>query len=410
MLQPVDMKIQSMESIEDTRPSAGAQASGLNQDQKNNLRKVNLLGLTLPQMEAFFASIGQARFRATQVLKWIHQRKVTDFEQMTDIARTLRVQLHELAEVRVPQVAHEHVAADGTRKWVVQLEDGAQVEAVLIPDGDRRTLCVSSQVGCALGCTFCSTGKQGFQRDLTAAEIIGQVFLASLTDPQGAPRAVSNVVMMGMGEPLLNFTAVTAAVELMLDDRAYGLSKRRVTVSTSGLVPLMDRLGETLDVALAVSLHAPEDQLRDELVPVNKRYPLSELMRACQRYLQRHQSHEQGRRRITMEYVLLAGVNDQPSHARALVRLLRHVPSKINLIPFNPFPHAPYQRPKRETVLAFQKILLDAQYTCTIRTTRGDEIDAACGQLIGQVQDRTRRADRWKTSVAADREIIRSVQ
>ncbi len=362
--------------------------------------RVNLLGMTLPELEAFLLSMGQARFRATQVMKWMHQKYVADFDDMTDIAKDLRQLLKGCAEVRPPRVVFEHRAADGTRKWVMEVDGGGQIETVLIPDGDRRTLCVSSQVGCALGCTFCSTGKQGFQRDLSAAEIIGQVFIAAQSDSEGAPRAVSNVVMMGMGEPLLNFDAVRAAVTLMMDDRAYGLSKRRVTVSTSGLVPQIDRLGEAVDVALAVSLHAPNNALRDELVPVNKRYPLEELMAACQRYLRRHQAHDQGRRRITMEYVLLAGVNDQPVHAHQLKQLLRDVPSKINLIPFNPFPHAPYKRPSRSAVLAFQKILLDADFTCTIRTTRGEDIDAACGQLVGNVKDRTTRAVRWKERVA----------
>ncbi len=369
--------------------------------------RVNLLGMTLPELESYFLSKGQARFRASQVMKWIHQKHVADFDDMTDIAKDLRQLLKEHAEVRPPRVVYEHRAGDGTRKWVLEVEGGGQIETVLIPDGDRRTLCVSSQVGCALGCTFCSTGKQGFQRDLTAAEIIGQVFIAAQSDPEGAPRAVSNVVMMGMGEPLLNFNAVCAAVTLMLDDRAYGLSKRRVTVSTSGLVPQIDRLGETVDVALAVSLHAPNNALRDELVPVNKRYPLEELMAACKRYLRRHQSQEQGRRRITMEYVLLAGVNDRPEHAHQLKQLLRDVPSKINLIPFNPFPHAPYKRPSRSAVLAFQKILLDADFTCTIRTTRGDDIDAACGQLVGNVKDRTTRAIRWKERVAQSSQEIK---
>lgn len=362
--------------------------------------KVNLLGMTLQDMESFFASMGQARFRASQVMKWIHQRGVTDFDLMTNIAKDLRLQLSAVAEVRPPSVVYEHTAADGTHKWVLELDGGSRIETVLIPDGDRRTLCVSSQVGCSLDCSFCSTGKQGFQRDLTTAEIIGQVFIACRSDQGDAPRAVSNVVMMGMGEPLLNFDAVVPALKIMLDDWGYGLSKRRVTVSTSGLVPMMDSLGEALDVALAVSLHAPNDSLRNELVPVNRRYPLRELMAACRRYLQRYQGPDGGRRRITMEYVMLAGVNDQPEHARELLRLLHDVPSKINLIPFNPFPHAPYQRSTREAVLTFQKILQEAGLTCTVRSTRGDEIDAACGQLVGQVQDKTRRSQRWQQRVA----------
>ncbi len=369
-------------------------------------RKINLLGLTLSELEEFFVDLGEAPFRARQVMKWIHQMGVYDFAGMSNIAKQLRSHLSEVAEIRLPQVVYEHTAADGTRKWVFELSDGARVETVLIPDGDRRTLCVSSQVGCALDCKFCSTGKQGFQRDLRASEIIAQLAVASRSDPMGAPRAVSNVVMMGMGEPLLNYEQVLPALRIMLDDWGYGLSKRRVTVSTSGVVPMIDRLGEDIDVALAVSLHASNDALRDELVPVNRKYPMAELAAACRRYLARHQSLEVGRRRITIEYVMLAGVNDQPQHARELLAYLEQVPSKVNLIPFNPFPHAPYARSSRTAILAFQKILLDAGLTCTIRTTRGDDIDAACGQLVGQVEDRTRRSERWARQVARTQDII----
>jgi 23S rRNA (adenine2503-C2)-methyltransferase len=272
-------------------------------------------------------------------------------------------------------------------------------------------------VGCALDCSFCSTGKQGFQRDLTVAEIIGQVWVANRSYFEDEPlienrqRSLTNVVMMGMGEPLLNFENVVSAMDIMLDDCAYGLSKRRVTLSTSGVVPQLDKLHERIDVALAVSLHAPNDELRNELVPVNRKYPLKELMAACRRYLARYQDPEEGgRRKVTMEYVMLAGVNDQPEHARQLIRLLADVPSKLNLIPFNPFPHAPYARSPREAILAFQKILIEAGFTCTIRATRGDDIDAACGQLVGQVQDRTRRAQRWQSAVQAQDIIIRSGQ
>ncbi len=370
-------------------------------------RKVNLLGLTLTELESFFLELGEARFRAQQVMKWVHQRGVDDFAAMTDIAKPLRQRLAAVAEVRLPHVVYEHTASDGTRKWVLELADGARVETVLIPDGERRTLCVSSQVGCALDCKFCSTGKQGFQRDLSTAEIIGQLAIASRSDPMGAARAVSNVVMMGMGEPLLNYDQLLPALQIMLDDWAYGLSKRRVTVSTSGIVPMIDRLGEDIDVALAVSLHASNDELRDQLVPVNRKYPMAELAAACRRYLARHQSNELGRRRITMEYVMLAGVNDQPEHARQLLRYLAAVPSKVNLIPFNPFPHAPYERSSRSAILAFQKILVDAGMICTIRTTRGDDIDAACGQLVGQVEDRTRRSQRWAQQILQEREIFR---
>ena len=383
--------------------------------------KTNLLGLTRAQMEAFFVSIGEQKFRATQVLKWIHQLGVADFGQMSNISKALRVKLEQVAEIRAPEVVFREYSADGTRKWVLKVGEGSMIEAVMIPaEGDRKTLCVSSQVGCALDCSFCSTGKQGFQRDLSAAEIIGQVWVANRSYFEDEPlmenrtRALSNVVMMGMGEPLLNFENVVSAMDIMLDDFAYGLPKRRVTLSTSGVVPQLDKLHERIDVSLAVSLHAPNDELRNELVPVNRKYPLKELMAACRRYLARYQDPEEGgRRKITMEYVMLDGVNDQPEHARQLVRLLADVPSKLNLIPFNPFPHTPYQRSTKEAISAFQKILIEAGFTCTIRTTRGDDIDAACGQLVGKVQDRTRRAERWQSAVGQSREkdiIIRSVQ
>lgn len=377
--------------------------------------KVNLLGMTREQMEAFFVSLGEKKFRAQQVIKWIHQLGVDDFEQMTNVSKALRLRLAEVAEIRAPEVVHREYSADGTRKWVLRVGDNSMVETVLIPDGDRKTLCVSSQVGCALDCSFCSTGKQGFQRDLSMAEIIGQVWIANRSYFEGEPvrenreRAITNVVMMGMGEPLLNFDNVVPAMKLMLDDFAYGLSKRRVTLSTSGVVPMLDRLGEEIDVALAISLHAPNDALRDEIVPINRKYPLKELLAAGRRYLARFQGEEGGRRKITMEYVMLAGVNDTPAHARELVRLLKDTPSKINLIPFNPFPHAPYARSSREDILAFQKILTEADYICTIRSTRGDDIDAACGQLVGRVQDRTRRAERWQSQHEKNpREIVRS--
>jgi 23S rRNA (adenine2503-C2)-methyltransferase len=383
--------------------------------------RTNLLGMTREQLERYFVSIGEQKFRATQVMKWIHQLGVDDFEQMSNLSKALRGKLSQLAEVRAPEVVFREYSADGTRKWVLKVGEGSMVETVLIPaEGGRKTLCVSSQVGCALDCSFCSTGKQGFQRDLSAAEIIGQVWVANRSYFEDEPlmenrsRALTNVVMMGMGEPLLNFDNVVPAMHIMLDDFAYGLSKRRVTLSTSGVVPMLDKLHEQIDVALAVSLHAPNDKLRDELVPVNRKYPLAELMAACKRYLARYQPVGEGRRTVTMEYVMLEGVNDQPEHAKQLMRLLADVPSKINLIPFNPFPHAPYGRSSREVVLAFQKMLVEAGFICTIRATRGDDIDAACGQLVGKVQDRTRRSERWQTAVArAENQqemIIRSAQ
>jgi 23S rRNA (adenine2503-C2)-methyltransferase len=380
--------------------------------------KQNLLGLSRQEMEDYFATIGEKKFRAGQVMKWIHQQGVSDFAEMTNLAKTLRVKLEQYAEVRPPEVTYKHFSADGTRKWIIKVGDNAMVEAVLIPDGDRKTLCVSSQVGCALDCSFCSTGKQGFMRDLSAAEIIGQVWIANRSyldegeftgrNADGEltrTRALTNVVMMGMGEPLLNLDAVMPAMSIMLDDFAYGLSKRRVTLSTSGVVPMLDKLTQTMDVALAVSLHAPNDALRNELVPINKKYPLAELMAACKRWLLHHQGKEIGRRKVTMEYVMLDGVNDQPEHARQLAALLKDVPSKINLIPFNPFPHTPYLCSPRERILAFQNTLIRAGFTTTIRATRGDDIDAACGQLVGQVKDRTRRAERWQASTR-DAQII----
>ncbi|MBK9186197.1 MAG: 23S rRNA (adenine(2503)-C(2))-methyltransferase RlmN [Moraxellaceae bacterium] len=377
--------------------------------------KVNLLGLTRTQMEDFFVSIGEKKFRAAQVVKWIHQLGVDNFEEMSNVSKALRTKLANIAEIRPPEVIYKEFSNDGTRKWVLKVGENTMVETVLIPaEGGRKTLCVSSQVGCALDCSFCSTGKQGFQRDLTIAEIIGQVWVANRSyfeenqDYDSRERALTNVVMMGMGEPLLNFDAVVPAMELMLDDYAYGLSKRRVTLSTSGIVPMIDKLSSVIDVSLAVSLHAPNDELRNELVPVNKKYPLKDLMAACQRYLMTFQG-ETGRRKITMEYVMLAGVNDQAIHAKQLIQLLKDVPSKINLIPFNPFPQAPYGCTPRSEILAFQRTLTEAGYICTIRTTRGDDIDAACGQLVGKVQDRTRRAERWQQKLKAG-EIVRSVQ
>ena len=352
--------------------------------------KTNLLGLDRAALEAFFLERGEKAFRAVQVMKWIHQRGVTDFAQMTDISKALRTRLMEEAEVRAPELVMQQESSDGTRKWVMRLDDGNAIETVYIPDGDRATLCVSSQVGCALDCTFCATARQGFNRNLSAAEIIAQLWFAWHSLPANArgERPITNVVMMGMGEPLLNFDNVVAAMGLMQDDNAYGLSKRRVTLSTSGVVPAMDRLARAIDVALAVSLHAPEDALRDRLVPLNRKYPLAELMAACERYLE----GKNYRSRITYEYVMLDGVNDQPEHARKLVKLLRNRPAKVNLIPFNPFPGTRYRRSPQAVIDRFGAILNEAGIVTITRRTRGDEIDAACGQLAGKVQDRSRRA------------------
>ena len=386
--------------------------------QQNTVTKVNLLGMSRPQLEKFFEDIGEKKFRAGQVMKWIHQFFVTDFAEMTNISGKLREKLEKLCEIKAPEVVHKNYSKDGTRKWVFRVGegDGSLVETVLIPaehrSGLRRTLCISSQVGCALDCSFCSTGKQGFQRDLTPDEIIGQLWVANYSYMEDVPvadreRSVTNVVMMGMGEPLLNYDAALSSMRIMLDDFAYGMSKRRVTLSTSGVVPKIDQLVKDIDVALAISLHAPNDELRNELVPINKKYPLEQLIAACQRYIAKD-GNESSRKHVTIEYVMLDGVNDHPEHAQQMIKLLKNLPSKINLIPFNPFPHAPYGRSSRNRIISFQKTLSDAGFVCTIRQTRGDDIDAACGQLVGQVADRTRRAEQWKKKVAQQNEIMRS--
>lgn len=360
--------------------------------------KVNLLGMSPAKLEAFFATLGEKPFRARQVSQWIHQFGIADFGQMTNLAKSLRTRLEAVAEIRPPELVSEHASADGTRKWLLRVSGGSCIETVFIPEKSRGTLCVSSQVGCSLDCSFCATGKQGFQRDLTAAEIVGQLWLAARSLGglgRHAERAISNVVLMGMGEPLLNFDNVVDAVNLMMDDHAYGLSKRRVTLSTSGVVPMLDVLGQHTDVSLAVSLHAPTDDLRDQLVPINRKYPIAMLLASVRRYLDglpdRH-------RRATIEYTLIDGVNDSAEQAHQLAALLRDVPCKINLIPFNPFGLSGYRRVSNNNLYRFRDILLQAGYTATVRTTRGDDIDAACGQLAGQVNDRTRRSERHRQS------------
>jgi len=356
--------------------------------------KVNLLGLTQPQLESFFESIGEKRFRAGQVMKWIHHFGVDDFDAMSNIGKALREKLKASSEIRGPEVVSEDISSDGTRKWVVRVASGSCVETVYIPQNGRGTLCVSSQAGCALDCSFCSTGKQGFNSDLTAAEIIGQVWIANKSFgsvPAKIDRAITNVVMMGMGEPLLNFDNVVSAMNLMMDDLGYGISKRKVTLSTSGVAPMIDRLGEVIDVSLALSLHAPNDELRNQLVPINKKYPLAVVLGACRNYISRL-----GEKRVlTIEYTLLKGVNDQSEHAEQMIALLADIPCKINLIPFNPFPHSGYERPSNNAIRRFQDILHKAGHNVTVRTTRGEDIDAACGQLVGQVMDRTRRSERY---------------
>ena len=356
--------------------------------------KINLLGLTQPKLEAFFEELGEKRFRAGQVMKWIHHFGVDNFDDMTNVGKALRDKLKARAEIRGPEVVSEDISKDGTRKWVVRVASGSCVETVYIPQNGRGTLCVSSQAGCALDCSFCSTGKQGFNSDLTAAEIIGQVWIANKsfgTVPAKVDRAITNVVMMGMGEPLLNFDNVIDAMTLMMDDLGYGISKRKVTLSTSGVVPMIEKLGQVTDVALALSLHAPNDELRNQLVPLNKKYPLSVLLPACNNYI----AGLGEKRYLTIEYTLLKDVNDQPEHARQLIELLRETPCKINLIPFNPFPYSGYERPSNNAIRRFQDMLHNAGYNVTVRTTRGEDIDAACGQLVGQVMDKTRRSERY---------------
>ena len=368
----------------------------------------NLLELNQPALAAFYAHIGEksssVNMRAKQTLKWLHQSQVTEFAAMTDIAKTTRELLAAHAEIRDLTVIRDSTASDGTRKWLFDVGSSA-VDAVFIPEEDRGTLCISSQAGCALDCAFCSTGKQGFNRNLSTGEIIGQLRYADKVlkadmgidgrTPDGV-QPVTNVVMMGMGEPLANYLAVFPALEMMLDDNAYGLSRRRVTVSTSGMVPQIDEMARVVPVALAVSLHAPTDALRDVLVPINKRYPLKELLAACNRYLE-----FAPRDFITFEYVMLDGVNDQPEHAEALIKIARQVPCKLNLIPFNPFPNSEFKKSPRDRIVAFQRRLSDAGIVTTIRKTRGDDIDAACGQLAGQIKDRTRRTIAIKSAQAA---------
>ena len=358
----------------------------------------NLLDFDLEGLAAFCETLGEKRFRATQLYRWIHQRGARDFDQMSDLAKSLRAKLQGVARIEGLPVISQHESADGTIKWLFDVGQGNAVEAVFIPEDDRGTLCVSSQAGCAVGCRFCSTGHQGFARNLSTGEIVAQLWFAEhflRQHLQTQERVISNVVMMGMGEPLQNYAALVPALRTMLDDHGYGLSRRRVTLSTSGVVPMMDRLGQDCPVALAVSLHAPTDALRDSLVPINRKYPLAELLDACNRYL----AHAP-RDFITFEYCMLDGVNDSPEHARQLIELVRQHASgkgvwcKFNLIPFNPFPASGLLRSPTERVQAFAKILLDAGIVTTVRKTRGDDIDAACGQLAGDVRDRTRVAER----------------
>ena len=364
--------------------------------------KVNLLGLSRKKMEEYFLSIGEKKFRAEQILKWVHHNRVDNFDEMTNISKVLREKLKRTAEIRGPEIVSTQISEDGTVKWVIRVTSGSCVETVYIPEGNRGTLCVSSQAGCSLDCSFCSTGKQGFNSDLTVAEIIGQVWVAARhfnNVPAKMDRSITNVVMMGMGEPLMNFDNVVDAMSLMMDDLGYGLSKRRVTLSTSGVVPALRKLSEVTDVSLAVSLHAPNDELRNVLVPINRKYPLKELLEAIHLYMDNLSDRA---RVVTIEYTMLAGVNDQLEHAEQLVKLLKNTPCKMNLIPFNPFPHSGYDRPSGNAVRRFQEYLQKAGMNTTVRKTRGDDIDAACGQLVGNINDKTRRSARYQAAREAD--------
>jgi len=362
--------------------------------------RINLLDLDETGLREFFQSIDEKPFRAEQVMKWIYHQRIIDFDLMTNLGKDLRQKLLSIAEIEPPRILKTQTSVDGTRKWLMGFGGGNAIETVFIPEPKRGTLCISSQVGCALNCTFCSTGAQGFSRNLTTGEIIGQVWQAAeaLGHERNGRRRITNVVLMGMGEPLLNFDAVVAALSLLRHDLGFGLAARRVTLSTAGLVPGIERLRETIDVALAVSLHAPVDDLRETLVPLNKKYPIRELMRSCANYVS-----DKHKRTITFEYTLIDGVNDHPEHARKLVKLLRRLPSKLNLIPFNPFPGTSYRRSSDENIRIFQKIVMAGGLIATVRKTRGEDIDAACGQLVGKVLDRTRRSARIRQQIVAAR-------
>jgi len=359
------------------------------------MNKINLLDFDQQQLKYFFDSIDEKSFRATQLLKWVHQEDVIDFDLMTNFSKKLRLRLIETACLELPEISSEHLSKDGTVKWLIKLSCGNLIETVFIPENNRGTLCVSSQIGCALTCSFCSTAKQGFNRNLETSEIIGQVYLAQRAlNKEGLGRRVTNVVMMGMGEPLLNYDNVVPAMNLMLDDHAYGLSKRRVTLSTSGLVPQMAKLKLDSEVALAVSLHAANNSLRNELVPINKKYPLEQLIPLCESYFENG-----SKRHITFEYVMLDGVNDKLIHAKELVKLIKNVPCKVNLIPFNPFPGNQYKRSNLATINNFRDYLINKGVNTITRKTRGEDIDAACGQLAGDINDKTSRSARWQKLV-----------
>jgi 23S rRNA (adenine2503-C2)-methyltransferase len=367
--------------------------------------KPNLLGLPRARLEEFFAARGEPAFRASQLMKWVHARGVTDIDAMTDLSRKLRHELREVCELSVPTCVAEQASSDGTIKWLLRLDDQNAIETVFIPEPGRGTLCVSSQVGCALDCTFCATARQGFNRNLSAAEIVGQLWFArrALAAKLSSETSVTNVVMMGMGEPLLNFDNVVDAMRLMIDDHAYGLGKRKVTLSTSGLVPALDRLRDAVDVSLAVSLHAPDDELRTRLVPLNRKYPIAELLAACRRYV----AGKERKVVVTFEYVMLDGVNDSETHARQLAHLLREIPAKVNLIPFNPFPGSVYRRSSEDAINRFRRVLQEQGIITVTRRPRGEDINAACGQLAGQVQDRSHRQQHFiRLQVRQQREAL----
>ncbi|MEE8118260.1 MAG: 23S rRNA (adenine(2503)-C(2))-methyltransferase RlmN [Gammaproteobacteria bacterium] len=352
--------------------------------------RTNLLGLERSELEAFFASLGEKPFRARQVMKWIYQAGEDDFHRMTDLSKALRDKLNDVAEIRAPKIMTRQVSVDGTRKWLFGTDEQNGIETVFIPERKRGTLCISSQVGCVLDCTFCSTAQQGINRNLSAAEIVGQVWLANreLGCTPKTGRAITNVVFMGMGEPLANYRNVLAALRILRDDLAYGLSKRKVTISTSGLVPMLDKMIDEEEFALAISLHAPNDALRSQLMPINDRYPIAELLAACRRYIE---AGEMRQKHIYVEYVMLAGVNDKPEHALELANLLRSLPCKVNLIPFNSFPGTTFKRSSKEDIDRFQEILISKGIITITRRTRGEDIDAACGQLAGKVVNRSRK-------------------
>jgi len=367
---------------------------------QQKIESQNLMGMPHQDLVEYFSEVGEKPFRATQIIKWTHQQGITDYELMTNLSKSLRDWLNENARMQMPELISEEVSTDGTRKWLLRIDDENAVETVYIPEDGRATLCVSSQVGCVLDCTFCATARQGFAGNLSSAQIIAQLWFAEhrLRKQLNKARVISNVVFMGMGEPLANFDNVVKAIQIMMDDNAYGLGKRKVTVSTSGLVPKIDKLREALDVSLAVSLHAPNDEIRNQLVPLNRRYSVAELMDACHRFLEdKNRKHS-----ITFEYVMLDQVNDQPEHARQLTKLIQNLPSKVNLIPFNAFPNSGYQRSSDQAIEAFKEILQNADVTTIVRRPRGEDIAAACGQLAGDIQDQAKRKQHYEKLYEAD--------